>query len=339
MGPKQRSRFFAAFIAICCAFLVFGLFQHPVLMSGKSYSGPFLPLSEQEKDISHKLHNHVFLLADEIGERNIWQPARLDAAAEYIENVWQEQGFFVKRQEYEARGVKSANLIIEIKGISLPDQIIIVGAHYDSVLGSPGANDNGSGVASLLEISRLLKGETFDRTVRFVAFTNEEPPFFLHKNMGSRIYASQSRARNENIVGMLSLETMGFYSEAPGSQSYPFPFSFFYPDTANFIGFVGNIRSRHLVKLCLAAFRQTTRFPAEGTAAPGWITGIGWSDHWSFWREGYRAIMVTDTAFFRYEPYHSRHDTAEKIDYNRLARVTSGLADVVVELANTGALR
>jgi hypothetical protein len=339
MGPKQRSRRIAAFLAICSVFLVLGILRYQFHMSGKSYSGPFLPLSEEEKYISSNLRTHVFMLADEIGERNIWHPVRLHAAAEYIDTTWQDQGYAVKRQGYEAKGVESANLIIEMQGVSLPGQIIIVGAHYDSVLGSPGANDNGTGVGALLEISRLLKGKRLERTVRLVAFTNEEPPFFLHGNMGSRIYASRSRASNENIVGMLSLETMGFYSEAPGSQAYPFPFSFFYPHTANFIAFVGNIRSRHLVKLSLAAFRQTTRFPSEGTAAPGWITGIGWSDHWSFWREGYRAIMVTDTAFFRYDPYHTRQDTPEKIDYNRLARVTNGLAEVVVELANTNALQ
>jgi len=339
MGSKQRSRRIAAFIGVCSVFLVLGILRSQFHMSGKSYSGPFLPLSEEEKHISSNLRTYVFMLADEIGERNIWQPARLHAAAEYIHSTWQGQGFDVKHQQYEAKGIESANLIIEMHGVSLPEQIIIVGAHYDSVLGSPGANDNGTGVAALLEISRLLKGKRLDRTVRLVAFTNEEPPFFLHGNMGSRIYAARSRARNENIVGMLSLETMGFYSDAPGSQAYPFPFSFFYPHTANFIGFVGNIRSRHLVKLSLAAFRHTTRFPSEGTAAPGWITGIGWSDHWSFWREGYRAIMVTDTAFFRYDPYHTRQDTPDKIDYNRLARVTKGLAEVVTELANTKALQ
>jgi hypothetical protein len=325
MEPEQRSWFIAGFILIVCIFLFFIFFLWTAKMVEKSYSGRFLPLSEQEKNISANLHDHVFMLAGEIGERNIWLPEKLNAAASYIE----------ENQEYETRSVKSANLIIEIPGNSRPDQIIVVGAHYDSVLGSPGANDNGSGVASLLEISRLLSGTKHARTVRFVAFTNEEPPFFLRRDMGSRVYASRSRSRQENIVGMLSLETMGYYSEAPYSQSYPFPFSFFYPDTANFIGFVGNIRSRHLVKLSLAAFRHTTQFPSEGTAAPGWITGIGWSDHWSFWREGYRAIMITDTAFFRYDHYHTRKDTPERINYDRLARVTSGLAEVITELANT----
>ena len=339
MEPKQRSPHIAGFLLILFVFILIALFLRTAQMVGKSYSGRFLPLSVQEKEISANLRDHVFMLADEIGERNIWLPQKLNAAAAYIEKVWQEQSFDVQHQEYAARGVESTNLIIEIPGISMPDQIIIVGAHYDSVLGSPGANDNGSGVASLLEISRLLAGKKPARTVRLVAFTNEEPPFFLRMDMGSRVYASRSRGRKENIVGMLSLETMGYYSEAPNSQEYPFPFSFFYPHTANFIGFVGNIRSRHLVRLSLATFRNTTQFPSEGTAAPGWITGIGWSDHWSFWREGFRAIMVTDTAFFRYDPYHTRKDTPEKIDYDRLARVTKGLAEVVVELANTKKLQ
>jgi Zn-dependent M28 family amino/carboxypeptidase len=338
MNPGQRSWFIAGLI-IAFFIVLFFYFYWTGQMVGKSYTGRFLPLSAQEKEISASLRGHVFVLADEIGERNIWLPKKLAAAAAYIEKTWQEQNFMVQRQEYDARGVKSANLIIEIPGNSRAGEIVIVGAHYDSVLGSPGANDNGTGVASLLEISRLLSGSNNARTIRLVAFTNEEPPFFLRRHMGSRIYASRLRQQQEDIVGMLSLETMGFYSEAPHSQEYPFPFSFFYPDSANFIGFVANLRSRHLMRLSLAAFRRTTRFPSEGTAAPGWITGIGWSDHWSFWREGYRAIMVTDTAFFRYEHYHTRQDTPEKIDYDRLARVSTGLTEVVRELANTEKLR
>jgi len=338
MGTKQQRSYIAGFIVILSTFLFGVFFYWTYHMVEKSYSGLFLPLSEQEENIRSKLRVHVFSLADEIGERNIWLPQKLNAAAAYIEKVWRKQNYDVQRQEYEARGVKSANLLIEIPGTVMPDEIVLVGAHYDSVQGSPGANDNGSGVASLLEISRLLAGLKSSRTIRFVAFTNEEPPFFLRLHMGSRVYASRSRSLDENIVAMLSLETMGYYSEVPNSQEYPFPFSFFYPHTANFIGFVGNIRSRRLVRLCLTAFRRTTKFPSEGTAAPGWITGIGWSDHWSFWREGYRAIMITDTAFFRYDHYHTREDTPEKIDYDRLARVTKGLTEVVVELANTNEL-
>jgi Zn-dependent M28 family amino/carboxypeptidase len=333
MNPGQRSWFIAGLTTILFIFL-FCFFLWPGQMTGKSYSGRFLPLSVEENKISTSLRHHIFMLAEDIGERNIWLPQKLTAAAKFIGKTWQAQNFVVQHQEYDARGVKSTNLIIEIPGNSRAGEIVIIGAHYDSVSGSPGANDNGSGVAALLEISRLLSRTENARTIRLVAFTNEEPPFFLGRDMGSRVYASRARQQQENIVGMLSLETMGYYSEAPDSQEYPFPFSFFYPDTANFIGFVGNIGSRRLVRSCLAAFRRTTLFPSEGTAAPGWITGIGWSDHWSFWREGYKAIMITDTAFFRYEHYHTLQDTFEKIDYDRLARVTKGLAEVVTDLAN-----
>jgi Zn-dependent M28 family amino/carboxypeptidase len=281
----------------------------------------------------------VNTLAGGIGERNIWKKDKLYEAARYIQQIWQQTGYQVELQEYEAKGVTTANLEIAISGHGQTNEIILVGAHYDSVLGSPGANDNGTGVAALLEIADLLKNRDMQRTVRFVAFTNEEPPFFLSRKMGSRVYAIRSRQRGENIVAMLSLETMGYYSEVQGSQNYPFPFGLFYPHTANFIGFVGNIGSRHLVRQALAAFRRNTQFPSEGTAAPGWLTGIGWSDHWSFWREGFRAIMITDTALFRYGPYHTDYDTPDRVDYDRLARVTNGVAKAIAELANAAIIR
>jgi Zn-dependent M28 family amino/carboxypeptidase len=182
-------------------------------------------------------------------------------------------------------------------------------------------------------MARLLGSQRLARTVRLVAFVNEEPPFFLTGDMGSRFYARRSRERSEKIVAMFSLETIGYYSDAKGSQHYPFPFSLFYPNTANFIGFVSNISSRDLVRQSIASFRQHTAFPSQGAAAPGWMTGIGWSDHWSFWREGYPAIMVTDTALFRYAHYHTPEDTPDKIDYARTARVILGLARVIAELA------
>ncbi len=199
--------------------------------------------------------------------------------------------------------------------------------------GSPGANDNASGVAAVLELARLLKAEHLSRTVRFVAFVNEEPPFFQTREMGSRIYSSLSRQRGEKIIAMFSLETIGFYTNQKGSQHYPFPFSLFYPDTADFIGFVGNVSSRQLVRLAIEIFRNSTSFPSEGIAAPSWITGIDWSDHWSFWEEGYPAIMITDTALFRYQYYHSPNDTPDKINYEHMARVVKGISQVLIELA------
>jgi hypothetical protein len=286
-----------------------------------------------EEPLQAHLEGHVRILASEIGERNIWRPEQLAMAADYIKKTWSKQGYAVREQEYKVEGISSRNLEVELLGSQQPEQIIIIGAHYDSVRGSPGANDNGSGVAALLELSRLFSAKTPRITVRFVAFVNEEPPFFLSRRMGSRVYAARARQNNEQIIAMLSLETIGYYSDTPGSQSYPFPLGFFYPDTANFIAFVSNIRSRHLLKQAADAFSKHTSFPAQRVAAPAWVTGIGWSDQWSFWREGYPAIMVTDTAFFRYDHYHTVTDTPDKLVYGKMAIVVDGLSRLLAELA------
>jgi Zn-dependent M28 family amino/carboxypeptidase len=302
-------------------------------MPAGSYKDDFLPLSKEEALLCEQLEKHVAVLADGIGERNIWHPRELEAAAEYIEKVWNDSGYDVAKQEFKAKGIAVKNLEAELTGISVPEEIVVIGAHYDSVVGSSGANDNASGVAALLEIARLLSKQKFPRTIRFAAFVNEEPPFFKTSDMGSRVYASRSRQRGDPIKAMISLETIGYYSDGAKSQRYPSPLNFFYPDTGNFIAFVGNISSRQLVRNAVEAFRRHTDFPSEGAAAPGWLTGIGWSDHWAFWKEGYPAIMVTDTALFRYEYYHSPEDTPEKITYDRMARVVGGIARVVGELA------
>ena len=303
-------------------------------MPNSSYSGPFQPLSEDEVFMRNHLEKHIVMLANEIGERNIWHPEGLHASVDYIGKTLTALGYDVARQDFGVQGATVANLEAELTGASVPEEIVIVGAHYDSVIGCPGANDNASGVAAVLEIARLLATAKLSRTVRFVAFVNEEPPFFMTGDMGSRVYAARSRQRAEQVVAMLSLETIGYYSENPWSQRYPFPFSLFYPTTANFIGFVGNFSSRDLVRRAIGTFREQTPFPSEGLAAPEWVTGVGWSDHWSFWREGYPAIMVTDTALFRYDYYHTPQDTPDKLDYPRMARVVTGLTRVIADLAN-----
>ncbi len=320
----------------CCAviLLLFGAGGDYVLrMPGRSYNGPLKPLTAEESGLRDRLRWHVRTLAGEIGERNMWHYRALERAAGYLERELRETGFTVSEQTYMTEGKLVRNLEAELPGKTRPAEIILVGAHYDSVQGSPGANDNASGAAALLEVARSLAGRPLPRTVRFVLFTNEEPPFFKTRLMGSMVYAKRARERGERIVGMLSLETIGYYSDARGSQHYPFPLNLFYPSTGNFIGFVGNIGSRSLVRRAIEAFRRTTPFPSEGAAVPGGITGVDWSDHWSFWHEGYPAIMVTDTALYRYYHYHGPRDTPEKLDYDRLARVTAGLARVVAELA------
>lgn len=260
----------------------------------------------------------------------------MNAAAEYIEKTLTDFGYEVLIQEFECKGLSVKNLEVERIGTTSSKDIVVVGAHYDSVFGSPGANDNASGVSALLEIARIFSRIKPSLTVRFVAFVNEEPPFFQTEHMGSRVYALRSRERGEQITAMLSIETIGFYSDVSESQAYPFPLSLLYPKTGNFIGFVGNLSSRNIVRRAISSFRRHTLFPSEGAAVPGWISGIGWSDHWAFWKEGYPAIMITDTALFRYKQYHSPEDTPDKLRYDRMARVVQGLGQVVAELAEIG---
>lgn len=302
-------------------------------MPGKSWSAPVPALSADEELIHDNLKRHVEMLAQQIGERNMWYAEALEAANLYIRNTLEDQGYQVRLQSFESKGETVQNIEVELPGNAAPGEIVVLGAHYDSVFGTAGANDNATGVAALLEIARLLAGKSHPRTLRFVAFVNEEPPFFQTEEMGSRVYAVRSRQRGEQIKAMVALETIGYYTDQPGSQQYPFPFGFFYPDTGNFIGFVGNVSSRSLVRQALGAFRASTAFPSEGVAVPGWVMGVGWSDHWSFWQAGYPAIMITDTALFRYRHYHAPTDTPDKIDYRSLARVTRGLVNVAVELA------
>ena len=307
---------------------------YPTTMSGQSSGRVLPPLSEAERILRDRLKQHVWALAGEIGERNFWKPEALEASARYIEKNLRESGYDVASHSFVVQGQTVRNLEAELAGTVLSDEIVLLGAHYDSIIGSPGANDNATGTAALLEIARLLAGKTVGRSIRFVAFVNEEPPFFQTEAMGSRVYARRARERGEKIIAMLSLETVGYYSDAKGSQAYPFPFNFSsYPSTGNFIGFVGNLSARELVRKSVRSFRQHASFPSEGVAAPGWLVGIGWSDHWSFWKEGYPAIMVTDTALFRYNHYHKMTDTPDHIDYTRMARVAAGIARVAVDLA------
>ena len=302
-------------------------------MPGSSFRGPLPPLGAEEERIRDRLAAHVQRLAGSIGERNQERPEALEAAADYIAESFRELGYRPRDEPFESRGAWVRNIVAELPGRRADAGIIVVGAHYDSVPGGPGANDNASGVAAVLELARLLAGRRFARQVRFVAFVNEEQPYSYTSAMGSVVHAQGARGRGERIAAMLSLETIGHYSDEPRSQQYPPPLSYLYPDRADFIGFVGNLRSLGLVRRCVAAFRRHARFPAEGAALPERIEGVGWSDHWSFWRAGYPALMVTDTAFFRYRHYHLPSDTPEKIDYARTARVASGLAATIADLA------
>jgi len=306
----------------------------PEPMPGNTFAGELPPLTPTEQEAAARLKAHVRVIAGDIGERNVWRIEKLDAAADYIQAQLENSGLKVRRQPYVAEGKTVANLETTIAGAdpTLAAEIVVVGAHYDSVRGCPGANDNGTGVAAGLELARNFAGSRPARTLRIVFFVNEEPPFFHSTLMGSVVYAKECKARNDRVVAMLSLETMGFYSDQKGSQQYPHPFDKFFPDTGNYIGFVGDKSAGPLVSRCVESFRSHTQFPSQGCAINDQIQGIGWSDHWSFTRQGYPALMVTDTAPFRYRQYHTADDTPDRVDYGRLSRVTAGIERVIKDL-------
>jgi Zn-dependent M28 family amino/carboxypeptidase len=284
-----------------------------------------------------RLRGHVRTLAAGIGERHVWRPQALHAAADYIRGQFESLGYAVAPQAYEVYGVRCENLEVTIPGSSRPGEIVLTGAHYDTVEGSPGADDNASGVAGLIEIARLLRDARPQRTLKLVAFVNEEAPFFYFGEMGSKVYARAARARGDDIRMMVSLEMLGCYSEEPGSQAYPPFLRWFYPGRGNFIAFVSNLRSRRALAAFTRAFRAQSDFPAERLAAPALVPGVSWSDQLSFWRARYAALMVTDTAFYRYPHYHRPTDTPERLAYPEMARVVQGLARALAQLAGSGA--
>jgi peptidase M28-like protein len=324
--------FFSAFrITIAVVAVLVLLWWFGMRMPGKNVSQAG-PLSPDEVLLREELRADVQKLAGEIGERNMSHYAQLNAAADFIEDSFSRAGLRTRRDSYEMQGQGCHNIEAEILG-NRPE-IIIVGAHYDSVFGSPGANDNGTGVAGTLALARRFASAKPKHTLRFVAFVNEEPPYFLSGEMGSQVYARRCKERGNKISAMISLETIGYFSDAPHSQTYPSPgLGLLYPNVGNFIGFVSNVHSRVLLRRVIALFREHAKISSEGASLPAFIPGVSWSDQWSFWQQGYWAIMVTDTAPFRYPYYHSSNDTPDKLDYDRFTLVVSGMEKVIQALA------
>jgi hypothetical protein len=302
---------------------------------GPRHRGPLPPLDADGQRLAQRLKAHVLAIASE--EHNIAHPQALERSARHIEATLSGLGYDVSRQEFETEGVKVRNIEVAIRGDAAgASSLYVIGAHYDSVRGAVGANDNGSGVAAVLELARVLKGfrPASGAELRLVLYVNEEKPYSRTEHMGSVVHAGSLARAGKQVIAMLSLETIGCYSDAPGSQRYPFPLNLFYPSTGDFIAFVANLRSRSLLHRVIGSFRNRVAFPAEGTAAPESLADIGRSDHWSYWRHGWPALMVTDTAPFRYAHYHTLQDTPDKLDYERLARVVKGLEGVVRDLTS-----
>jgi Zn-dependent M28 family amino/carboxypeptidase len=308
--------------------LVYGCMMY---MPGRSATVPLPPLSPRETSAAERLRVDLHALAGDIGERNLVHPEALERAAQLIEERLRAAGHVPVRRTYAVDGAPCSNIEIVIPGNT--SDLVVVGAHYDSARGSPGANDNGTGVVALLELARRLHGSSPERTLALVFFVNEEPPYFNTERMGSRVWASEAAQRGASIVAALSLETMGYFTEEPSSQRYPFPMASFYPDHGDFIGFVANIDSRALVHDVVGSFREVATIPSEGVALPDHTVGVDWSDHASFWRQGWPGLMITDTAPNRYPYYHTRNDTPANVDIGGLARVVVGVEHAVRALA------
>jgi uncharacterized membrane protein len=301
-------------------------------MPGPAMRGGLPPLSEQQQQLRDRLTRHVYVLAEEIGERNSENMPALQNAADYIAEQFRSFGYVPVIREFG--GKRYRNISVELRGREKQDEVIVIGAHYDTVWLTPGADDNASGIAGLLEIARALAGRRFAKTLRFIAFCNEEEPFYGTDEMGSQLSAERSRNRGENIIAMFSLEMIGYYSDEPGSQRYPEAIRHFYPDRANFIAFVANLASRKMLHQAIARFREQAAFPSEGMVAPEWLVpDIRRSDNASYWKFNYPATMITDTSNYRNHRYHNVGDVPESLDYTSMARVVTGLIGMTAGMA------
>src|SRR5215510_11364157 len=274
----------------------YGALHYMTGVPGTSHRGALPPLTAEETSLAASLGRHIATIAAR--EHNVARHDELEKVARHIEATLASFGYAVGRQEYSAGGRPVRNI--------------------DATIEPP---------ASIVD----LDGKSGKR-IRFVLFVNEEPPYFMTDAMGSLRYARALAERRERVVAMYSLETIGFYSSEPGSQLYPAPFGLLYPDRGDFIAFVGMLGSRQLLQETIRSFRSHTAFPSIGGVAPGFVPGIAWSDHWAFAEQGFPALMVTDTAPFRYPHYHQPSDTPDKVDNEKLARVVKGIERVIRDL-------
>ena len=302
-------------------------------MPGASLAGPLPPPSERQELEARRLEHDVRALAD-LGERSVRRPEALAAGVEQVRGALVTAGLAPTLERWDEGGVACANVVAELRG---SEEIVLVGAHLDSAAESPGANDNASGIAVLLALARRFAAAPPERTLRLVAFANEEPPFFGTDRMGSARHAHAALARGDRILAMLSLESLGCYRAEPASQRYPLPLlALLYPARGDFLAFVCDPASRALVHRSIAAFRAAAVLPSEGAVLPLSIPGVGWSDHAPFPTLGIPALMVTDTAPFRDAHYHTPEDRPENLDYANLARAVDGLEAVVRALTGPG---
>jgi hypothetical protein len=305
----------------------------PETVSGRSEKGGVVTTMTGSREIEERLKADLAFLTRTIGERSVRVPENLVRARDYISRCLADAGLDVRFEPYAYGDMEVDNVIAEMALSTTPSKHYVVGAHYDSVAGTVGADDNASAVAVLLELARRLKSlpdqDAPDLSVTFVSFALEEPPVFSTRFMGSRVYAEKARREGRVIDGMICLEMVGYRCREPGCQGYPFPLMFLgYPKRGDFIGLVGNFHSRSLTQGLYRAFARNPRLPVVKLSVPfsGWLVpAVRLSDHASFWDEGFKAVMVTDSAFYRNPYYHTPFDTMDKLDYELMAEVVESL--------------
>jgi len=308
------------------------LFPDPPFNSCRRRQRRDPPMLDIQKT-GERLTAHLHALTVAIGERSVRFPENLEKTVAYIESFYREIDMAAEIERYDYGHLSVANVVAEIAGGPNPSRRYLVGAHYDSVSGTVGADDNASAVAVQLETARNLKAlmdrDKLDIAVKFISFALEEPPVYGTRYMGSRVYAKKARAGNESIDGMICLEMVGYACDEPGCQHFPFPLGFLgYPQEGNFIGIVGNFKSVGFTRALVSAFQKNRDLPVVKLTVPlnGWILpSVRLSDHASFWDKGFKAVMITDSAFYRNPNYHLASDTMETLDTRFMAELVESL--------------
>jgi len=324
--------YFLLVLALVILFLAYSVLK---IKYSPSVSIPGQALNHDRGSIS-QLYEHVKHLSVQIGSRSVHDYDAIEATKNYIESTLQNLGYAPTCQDYEYNGRVYSNIIASIRGAEYPGETIVIGAHYDTVYGTPGADDNASAVALLLELCRALRDFSPKRTLKLIFFTLEEPPLFRSRFMGSYVYAREAKRKEENIRAMVCLEMVGYYGDKKGGQSFPLPFmSFFYSTTPDFIAVVGNLKSKYLVKSIKSTLNKSSEIPVETLTTIGLVPGVDFSDHRSFWKMGYPAVMITDTAFYRNPNYHSARDTIDTLNFDKMSQLLDGLAGVAKDLSDS----
>jgi hypothetical protein len=292
------------------------------------------PPRDHLPELTHNLYHHVAVLSKEIGSRSLREYDKINQALNYIEMFLQGICFPYVLQSYRVDGKTFSNVVATLPGNDDPPEAIVIGAHYDTVWNTPGADDNASGVAVLLEMCRALQNYSPGKTIKLVFFTLEEPPIFDTESMGSWIFASDAKARGENIVLMISLDMLGYYNDNEKRQQYPLPLmNLFYSTTPNFIVVAGDTRCRHMVASTADKIRRACHFKVEDLTAPRFFPGIKLSDNLSFWKMGYKALIITDTGFYRNPNYHTDSDTIDTLNFDKMTSLCEGLVAMTKDLS------